>query len=210
VSEAGSPTAQRDTVGRLAAEGGADDALALARAIADPWYRCQALAMVAKHITEPGRQATMLREAFAAAALTGKRNRLVTVAAWPLKLLAQRDERAWLEREVDRLLNLITPEPSAARRSDALLYVLGALSAGPEDLFLRVVDPFLAASRATAQRNKGEGNIVQMLPLLAHVAPERAADVAAALRGPDLRARGVAAVAAARERGAISCSWPNI
>ncbi|HEY9427257.1 MAG TPA: hypothetical protein VIR34_08885 [Gemmatimonadaceae bacterium] len=210
MSEAVSAAAQRSAVEGLAAQGNVDEALALGRSIAEAWYRCQALAAVAKRISEPERQAAILREAFAAADATGERNRVVTVAAWPLKLLAQRDDRTWLEREVHRLLDVITPEPSAARRSDALLYMLGALATAPQDLFLLVFDPFLAASRATAQRNKGESNIVQALPLLAQLIPECAADVAAALRGPTLRARGVSAVAAAREGGAIPCSWPNI
>ena len=66
VSEAVSAAAQRSAVEGLAAQGNVDEALALGRSIAEAWYRCQALAAVAKRISEPERQAAILREAFAA------------------------------------------------------------------------------------------------------------------------------------------------
>ncbi len=97
-------------------------ALEVARAIVDPWYRCQSLATVAEHVAESNERLRMriLGCAFDSAGEIDVPNRTVTVASWPLGILA-RSPSVGEERvvsELRRLLAIIEGEPHPIRRMD--------------------------------------------------------------------------------------------
>jgi hypothetical protein len=93
-----------------------NEALSLAKTIAHPWYRCQALAEVGEMLADPARALEVLRLALASAHELEEPNRIVTVASWPLLILVARNFGD-LSTEVDRLLAIISSEPHSLRRS---------------------------------------------------------------------------------------------
>jgi len=97
--------------------------LTIARAIKDPWFRCQSLALVARFLDDR-RRPGVLSEAFKAADELNEPNRIVTVASWPIEVLAELGPRDRLRQAVDRLLGVIATEPHSLRRADALGAVL--------------------------------------------------------------------------------------
>jgi hypothetical protein len=103
--------------------GDVERGLAVARAIRDPWFRCQSLALVARFLDD-GRRPGVLSEAFKAADELDEPNRIVTVASWPIEVLAELGPRDRLRQVVDRLLGVIATEPHSLRRADALNAVL--------------------------------------------------------------------------------------
>lgn len=96
----------------------------LARKMAEPWFRCQALTFAAEHTADVVQRRKLLRQAFQAADRCDEPNRIVSVAAWPLGMLATVGEISWFEREFERLLALIATEPHPIRRGDALLLLV--------------------------------------------------------------------------------------
>ena len=117
-------TQQRDRVAAIARTA-PREALALARSIKDPWFRCQALSIAAVHTSDARSRKSALADAFAAANQLGEANRVVTVSSWPVKALALTGQMSTVSSEVARLLHLISVESSPVRRADALRY-LGA------------------------------------------------------------------------------------
>lgn len=115
-------------------------ALRAARAIKHPWYRCQALSMTAEHLRGPEREAALMA-ALAAAWEQDEVNRIVTVAAWPIRGLAGFASEA-AGGQLAKLVRLAQTEPHHLRRSHALLALAGAVSEHPP-LLERVV-PALA------------------------------------------------------------------
>src|SRR3954468_4549782 len=109
-----SPTQLRD----LACAQAASDpprALAIARSISDPCFRCQALSAVAEHVSDRRERHDLIREVLRVAGETGQPNRVVTVSVWPLRLLHVDREWDWLGSELDRLLVVISHEPHPTR-----------------------------------------------------------------------------------------------
>src|SRR5215207_721039 len=113
----GSATQQRDRV-RLLAPSQPQKAVEIARTIADPWFRCQALSIAAVHTPDRRDRNRAISEAFAAANELNEPNRLVTVSAWPVKALALSGDETQVQREVTRLLSVISREASPVRRVD--------------------------------------------------------------------------------------------
>lgn len=171
----GLPTSDRDSVIQLA---DTDTSLALdiARQIADPWYRCQALAAVAVYLTSPRDRQQVLIDAFLSANLLDEPNRLVTVSSWPIKALAFCGDHIWMASETDRLLAIIVQEPSPVRRADALRHLLGAtLPSLPSQhaVVHRVAIKFGNACREplnTGRRNKkGDYLLEEVLPVISRL-----------------------------------------
>ncbi len=105
---------------------------AVARAIRNGWYRCQALSRVAEYTRDPARRLHLIQEAFAAAAEQAEPNRIVTASSYPLGVLCRMDGRLDdVQREVDRLLAVIGSEPHSLRRGDGLHALAGGLWHGP-------------------------------------------------------------------------------
>lgn len=63
------------------------EALALARSIRDPWFRCQALSIAALHVPDRRSHNSAFDDAFSAANELGEPNRVVTVSSWPVKAM---------------------------------------------------------------------------------------------------------------------------
>ena len=119
-------------------------ALAIARLIRHPWYRCQALTSVAETLTSKGDALRILEESLAAAHEQHEPNRVVTVASWPLQCLVKIDKNG-AEKEVEALLSLTATESHGLRRLHALNALLGAI-AQDAPLRERVAKPFLATA----------------------------------------------------------------
>jgi hypothetical protein len=112
--------------------GNVDGALAAARTIRHPWYRCQGLALVATHIEDDRLRVSVVDAALRAADEMAEPNRVVTVASWPIEVLAVRGPRDRLRREVKRLQDVIAAEPHSLRRADALSSLLQRAWPDPE------------------------------------------------------------------------------
>lgn len=165
-------TRQRNRVAAIAQEN-APEALALARSIEDPWFRCQALAIAAVHVRDERSRKSAIDDSVSAASELTEPNRIVTVASWPVKALVLAGDVSSVSLQIDRLLQVISREPSPVRRSDALRYLLGSVSIAPPHVARRVVREFVAACLTPLQnggRNrKGESNLEMCLPGIAHI-----------------------------------------
>jgi hypothetical protein len=122
-------------------------ALAVARAIRHPWYRCQALASVADAMSTPTARDAALTEAVEAAFQQLEPNRIACAGSWPLRVMV-RHGHAGVRRLVGRLLNVLEKEEHGLRRLDGLAAVIGPLLAIRE---LRTLawPSFLAAADAS-------------------------------------------------------------
>jgi len=100
------------------------EALELARAIEDPWFRCQALSIAAVRVQDRRAHQHAIDGAFAAANELREPNRVVTASAWPVKALALAGQMSTVSSEVERLLQVASTEASPVRRADALRYLL--------------------------------------------------------------------------------------
>jgi len=126
------PTGQRHLSNKLAGTD-PEQALAVARGIKEPWFRCQALSQVARYW--PGDAKCLLEEAVEAADLQDDTYKRVTVSAWPI--------RAYLERgspsPAKSLLEKYTPATSNIEnmggRSQALLMLFQAARPFAADLW---------------------------------------------------------------------------
>ena len=121
----------------------ANKALKVARAIRHPWYRCQSLSTVAEHWGTAAQRMAVLNEAVRAAEEQAEINRIVTVASWPLRVMASIDADA-TSRHLRRMVELANQEAHTLRRADALFSLAGAVS-DRRELLAKVV-PSLAES----------------------------------------------------------------
>jgi hypothetical protein len=207
-------TRDRDRVAQIAASR-TEEALDLARTIDEPWFRCQALAFVAYHTADRAQKNRLLAESFAAALLAGDANRIVSVSSWPLKVLCKSGRTEKLTAETERLLEIISREPSPVQRSDALNTLLGALVSGPRPLFWQAFDAFERAARTplrNGKRNaKGESRLAWWLPVVSQFDAARARQAMEAVQGPVLRERAEAAIQEyANTDPEQICDWPNL
>ena len=119
------------------------EALKVARAIRHPWYRCQALSSVAEAWGTHAQKRKVLEEALVAAGEQSDINRIVTVSAWPLRVMvdfAPNDVAAHMQR----LVRLAEQEPHTLRRADALSAVAFAVRHAPP--LLALVAPSLVGA----------------------------------------------------------------
>ena len=206
-------TAERNRVATIAATNPIE-ALTLARAIADPWFRCQALSMAAVHLTDRRMRLSAIEDALLAANELVEPNRVVSVSAWPIKALALCEETRRLDAETARLLTIVATEPSPVRRLDALRLLLGSVIATWTGTAREVAEAFAAACLAplaSGQRNrKGESCLEECLPALAHLDAAFAERLRVQL--PASRAaRAAQAIETMRNVSlAELVSWPNL
>jgi hypothetical protein len=118
-------------------------ALKVARAIRHPWYRCQALSTVAKHWGTRTQKLDLLESALAAAQEQKEINRIVTVSAWPLGVMAGIDPDKAQEHAF-RLVLLANHEEHTLRRADALFAL--ASSTRSNSQLLEAVVPALTGA----------------------------------------------------------------
>ena len=122
------------------------EALKVARAIRHPWYRCQALSAVGNAIKPKAEALRVLSESLSAAHEQAEPNRVITVAAWPLRHLLRLD-RVRTVAEVEKLLGLASSEPHGLRRLQALNSLLGAVAEDPA-LRGQVAEVYLATAHS--------------------------------------------------------------
>ena len=102
------------------------EALAVARRIEHPWYRCQAISSVVEANPSIRSADKLLSEALDAAYSQAEPNRVASVAFWPLRLLVgKHPELAAIHTR--RLLGVIAEEPHGLRKLDGVAGILGAV-----------------------------------------------------------------------------------
>lgn len=169
-----------------------------AKPFTDPWYRCQYYSDAASKARNPEHRDYFIREAFAEADLLGEPNRIVTVSTWPLAVMARDCEEDKVRCETERLLTIISTEPSPVRRADALRHMVQALLPLPT-LMLMALRPFVEASLSplkSGRRNtRGESWLTRALPIIYCHDPAWAQQICDQILGPQnrLRAQGVLA-----------------
>ena len=203
----------RTFVARIAAKE-PQRAFELARAIDDAWVRCQALSTTALHLADSRARARAIDEALAAASELTEPNRVVTVSAWPVKVLAIQGRLDRVASEVDRLLAVIATERSPVRRADALRDLFGAVIHAKRPVILRVVLALAFASfqpLLDGRRNrKGESLLADCLPAIARIDPRVAESLLARLPATRAdRAREHMQSMAASSLDLLA-PWPNV
>ena len=135
----------RAEVARLATQD-ASRALSVARAIAHPWYRCQALSSVVERNPSIRDADAILEEALESAYAQLEPNRVASAAYWPLRLLVgSNEERA--AHHLRKLLQVIAREDHGLRRLNGLHAVLSSVVAIPALRSVALV-PLLATASA--------------------------------------------------------------
>lgn len=115
-------------------------ALKLASTIIHAWYRCQSLTAVAEQLRGKD-QLNALSAALAAAKEQSEPNRVVTVASWPIRVMAAVNPEKAAEW-IAALLAIAETEPHNLRRSHALQSLAFVTSPYPD--LLKLVIPSLA------------------------------------------------------------------
>jgi hypothetical protein len=132
----------------LLASDSAKKALALARTIKHPWYRCQAITSVVEKNRSFHGAVALLNEALDAAYSQNEPNRVASVSFWPLVLLAKLDPLNAAEH-TSRLLGIIANEHHGLRRLDGLCAILNAVASVPE-LREQVLSPLLETAEVSS------------------------------------------------------------
>lgn len=119
-----------------------DGAATIARKIKPPWYRCQALSRGAK-FSSGAKRSALLKAAIEAAYEQSEPNRIVTVASWPVTVMAEASP-AQAADVIRRLLGAAETERHNLRRAHAL-QALARCASHPSEL-LGLIVPALAAA----------------------------------------------------------------
>lgn len=139
------PTGQRQRAIDLAASD-PEQAIAVARAIEDPWFRCQALAYVARYWPDDDFP-IILREASKAADSQDNWYNRVTVSAWPICAYLERGCQLPAKNLLNRYVKEASNIENMGGRSEALLMLLEAAKPFDRKLWEPV---FRALVQATA------------------------------------------------------------
>lgn len=118
------PTGQRQLAISLAASD-PKRAVAAARAIQDPWFRCQALAYVARYWPGDDYQ-RFLDEANKAAEAQDNWYKRVTVSAWPIRAYLERGSQAPAKSLLERFTAEASNIENMGGRSEALMMLFEA------------------------------------------------------------------------------------
>jgi hypothetical protein len=140
-----SATSERGRAFQLAATDPAK-AMKIAENIRDPWYRCQAIAACAWHAPARAERLRWVRHALAAAAELDSPNRAVSVAAWPLQVLA-RDQDPQLGGLIAEALATIAQEPNPVQRGDALVLLAHSVVPAGPDAYAPVIKALVETCR---------------------------------------------------------------
>jgi hypothetical protein len=117
-------------------------ALDCARSISEPWYRCQALGWVARFAPDEQFQ-WIVDEALQTAASSDAPYVRVGAAAWPIRALIERSAVESAEKAIKAVLAYAPQIDYLGSRAWALCSVFEAAKAGPDRLWLPVVDAML-------------------------------------------------------------------
>jgi len=201
------PTITRDRIPTLAATKGWANALTVAEQIDDPWYRCQALAIAADYIPDRNRQLKTLYDALYSADQMEDHNRITTVSAWPIGRMLKLGFETEADREISRLLEVISHESSPVRRADATNCLLEQMSGCKDSSFWRVYDVFFAACTSylkSGKRNsKGESLLARWAGYISRRDSRRGKQLLDAIKGPVHKLQAQQAI----ESSCITCGY---
>jgi hypothetical protein len=152
------------------------EALKVARAIAHPWYRCQSLAKVAEHTKTSAERLKLLREALETAHMEEDINRVVTVASWPLRVMAPAAPNE-TRKHLSELVAHANQEPHTLRRSDALMAL--AYAVNPNEELLKMVLPSLIKALLAGHGWRIDRLIRFTVPLVKPIYPQHVAELVA-------------------------------
>jgi hypothetical protein len=161
----------------------------VARAIRHPWYRCQALSEAAARSHRSADRLTLVGEALRSADEMAEPNRVVSAAAWPIRVLAVHGPRPRLLRELARLLDLIGREPHSLRRADGQAMLLDAVWTD-RDLRAELLDTVVASCTA-GHGWRRDRLLARVAERLACDEPERAIAIARLIETPRINRRTV-------------------
>ncbi|QOY23420.1 hypothetical protein FYK61_19850 [Xanthomonas citri] len=119
-----------------------DGAAVIARKIKHPWYRCQALSRAAE-FSSGAKRTALLKVAIEAAHEQSEPNPIVTVACWPVAVMAE-GSLTQAADVIRQLLGIAQTEPHNLRRAHALQALARRVSHLPE--LLGLIVPALAAA----------------------------------------------------------------
>ena len=128
-----SMTDQRQLAHRLAGTE-PDQALAVARKINDPWFRCQALSQVARYWPD-GDYDRLLKEALKAANSQDDVYKQVTVSAWPIRAYLERGSPSSAKSILEKCVGAASSIGNMGSRSEALFMCFQAVKPGAADLW---------------------------------------------------------------------------
>lgn len=174
----------REMAGQLARPN-PERALAVARGIRDPWYRCQALAQVGRYAgTDLAKLA--LDEAVEAAAQGGDGYRRLTVLAWPIRAAIERGQAGLAERWLKAALKEIATVDPLPSRAETLWWLWAAAFPGGDKMRSAVRGAVLV--HCPPDRSwRAERLYRYMVATLAEASPDDAHTLLAAM--PDGRAK---------------------
>jgi hypothetical protein len=118
-------------------------ALQLAKTIPDLWYRCQALSYVARKCPIEKEKIRIAQKALKVAYEMKVPKRVVTIASWPLMVVAEVAESQILVTEVGKLLEVASTESHPVGRLDALMALM-TVSLQNDEAFFKVWPSFKA------------------------------------------------------------------
>lgn len=139
-SPEGKGVAGRADVDRLAIQN-PKEALAIARKIQHPWYRCQAITSIIEANPKRFDALELLEEALSAAYSQPELNRIASVSFWPLKALVDANP-SLAEKHTKKLLQIIGEEPHSLRSLHGIHGILRGVWAN-QSLRELVLKPFI-------------------------------------------------------------------
>jgi len=181
-----------------------EKALALARRIDVPHWRCQALAHVAYICPQAQRRASVITESFKAANSEKDLYSIVAVSASPLSVLAFAGNHPEAKMQTARLLGLISGEPHPVRRMEALYHLATGLWQD-KDCFLQVLNRFREAAEQAKSWRVAQ-DVIALLPYVYRVEAKVTPELLALISVPKLRRR--AEREAARIAGEVAAAGP--
>ena len=144
-------------------------ARALARSISKPWYRCQALAWVARFAPEIQVKA-IARESLAAGNTADEPYKVVGASAWPVAALVERAYNNEVHRLLPGLLSRAASITNPVSRIDALFLLWQAVFPLGIKFHCQVLGPLVEAS-LEADSWKGPNRLCQVVLMLALTSP---------------------------------------
>ena len=181
-----SATEERDEVSGLSRTNTAA-ALAMARRISDPWFRCQALAEVARYASTES-VFTIAQQAYNDALQQGDPYKAVGASAWPVRAVIERNQTEalplWLNELVKRARGIDQP----LSRLEALFLLWQAAFPFEHSETDEIFEEFVRAC-GSANSWKAGSRLEEGILMLASRHPSRAIEFAESMRDGKYRRR---------------------
>ena len=176
-------------------------ALKVARRIDVPWYRCQALARVARYAPHSEFD-DRIDEAFAAANAASEAYDRVAVSAWPLRAMIERGQTSRLPELLVKLRSMADVIDHPVSRMDAMGSLLDGVFPAGDPYRRDMFDAYVRACRAANSWKAGRGLAGFALRIAAHE-PALARAVLESMRDSRYKRRAM------RELGAVQHAEPS-